>query len=71
MFYQDEGFTVYRTTNNLFLVESAEGDYQFFEANPHKINTLRLMKVLIVIITLYTTAMLMTVNWYKFMMMRI
>ncbi|HCT1401687.1 TPA: RHS repeat protein [Proteus mirabilis] len=44
VFYQDEGFTVYRTTNNLFLVESAEGDYQFFEANPHKINTLRLMK---------------------------
>ncbi|HEK3221748.1 hypothetical protein KUA04_17210 [Proteus mirabilis] len=44
VFYQDEGFTVYRTTNNLFLVESAEGDYQLFEANPHKINTLRLMK---------------------------
>nr|WP_282555047.1 MULTISPECIES: RHS repeat-associated core domain-containing protein [Providencia] len=44
VFYQDEGFKVYRTVNNIFLVESTDGDYQLFEANPHKINTLRLMK---------------------------
>ncbi|EPL3993160.1 hypothetical protein M2010_004262, partial [Providencia stuartii] len=30
VFYQDEGFKVYRTVNNIFLVESTDGDYQLF-----------------------------------------
>lgn len=44
VFYQDEGFQIYRTINNIFILESSGGDYQLFEANPNKINTLRLMK---------------------------
>lgn len=45
-YYVDEGFRMYRSLNNIFLLETPEGDYELFEADPHGINRLRLEKTL-------------------------
>lgn len=45
-YYVDEGFRMYRSLNNIFLRETPDGDYQLFEADPHRINRLRLAKSL-------------------------
>ncbi|MFW0767450.1 RHS repeat-associated core domain-containing protein [Trabulsiella odontotermitis] len=45
-YYVDEGFRMYRSLNNIFLLETPDGYYQLFEADPHRINHLRLAKSL-------------------------
>ncbi len=45
-YYVDEGFRMYRSLNNIFLLETPDGDYQLFEADPHQVNRLRLAKSL-------------------------
>ncbi|HHN8391435.1 TPA: RHS repeat-associated core domain-containing protein [Morganella morganii] len=41
-FYVDEGFRVYRSLQNIFLLESDTGDYQLFETDPQRNGWLRL-----------------------------
>ena len=43
-FYVDEGFRLYRSLQNIFMLETTEGDYFIFEADPHQPNHLRLYK---------------------------
>ncbi|MEG0281086.1 MAG: RHS repeat-associated core domain-containing protein [Morganella sp. (in: enterobacteria)] len=42
VFYADEGFRVYRSLQNIFLLESDTGDYQLFETDPQRNGWLRL-----------------------------
>ncbi|WP_127956682.1 RHS repeat-associated core domain-containing protein [Serratia microhaemolytica] len=44
LFYADEGFWLTRSINNLFLIETPHGDYQLFEADPVRIDHLRLAR---------------------------
>lgn len=44
VFYADEGFWLYRSQHNIFMIETTEGDYLIFEADPHHLNQLRLAK---------------------------
>lgn len=46
VFYPDEGIRLYRSTMNIFMIETIDGEYQLFEANPLKPGWLRLAKTL-------------------------
>lgn len=46
VYYTDEGFRVYRSLQNIFLLETKDGEYQLFEADPLTRNRLRLSQTL-------------------------